>query len=153
MTLEFRQAQSSDLPMVRQITENAYSTWLPVLGYPPQPMTEDHAPRIARGEVFLACCEKDVCGLIVIESDNDDHDLIFSVAVDPIHAGNRIGQFLISEAEQRARANKKTSIKLYTNALMERNIVLYAKLGYMEKGRRPNPARPCFTIVDMEKKI
>ncbi|MCM0753303.1 hypothetical protein DEA98_26385 [Brucella pseudogrignonensis] len=42
---------------------------------------------------------------------------------------------------------------LYTNALMVRNIELYLKLGYRETGRRPNTARPGFTIVDMEKML
>ena len=42
-------------------------------------------------------------------------------------------------------------MRLYTNALMERNIVLYGRLGYRETNRRPNPRRPAFTIVDMAK--
>lgn len=115
-------------------------------------MTEDHAPRIERGEVLLACSQASVLGLIVVEAGHD-HDLIFNVAVDPEHAGKGIGTRLIGEAERRAKADGKSSMKLYTNALMGRNITLYLKLGYAETARRPNPSRPGFTIVDMAKRL
>ncbi|MBS0245153.1 MAG: GNAT family N-acetyltransferase [Proteobacteria bacterium] len=145
-----RSAQPADLAVIHSLTQKAYSVWLPVIGYPAQPVTEDHAPRLARGEILLACDDKGVVGLIVV-APAADHDLIFSVAVDPDHAGQGIGPRLIGEAERRAKANGKRSMTLYTNALMARNIALYQKLGYVETGRRPNPARPEFTIVDMDK--
>jgi len=152
MQTEIRNATLQDLPIVRRITERAYAVWLPVLGFHPQPVTEDHAPRIARGEVMLACVHDEVAGLIVVES-GDAHDLIFNVAVDPDHAGKGIGARLIAEAERRAKANGKSSMKLYTNALMSRNIALYSKLGYVETGRRPHPSRVNSTIVDMAKAL
>jgi ribosomal protein S18 acetylase RimI-like enzyme len=152
MQLQMRKAEPADLPVVRHITDKAYAVWTPVLGHPPQPVVEDHAPRIARGEVTLACEDSDVAGLIVVES-NDGHDLIFSVAVDPDHAGKGIGPRLIAEAELRAKANGQSCMRLYTNALMRRNITLYLKLGYVETGRRPHPSRPDSTIVDMEKRF
>ncbi len=61
------------------------------------------------------------------------------------------GHRLIAEAERQAFLAGKRRMTLYTNALMVRNIVLYLKLGYRETSRRPNTARPGFTIVDMEK--
>lgn len=42
-------------------------------------------------------------------------------------------------------------VRLYTNAKMERNIALYKAYGFHETGRRPNPYRPGWTIVDMAK--
>jgi ribosomal protein S18 acetylase RimI-like enzyme len=36
---------------------------------------------------------------------------------------------------------------------MERNIALYSAFGFQETGRRPNPYRPGWTVVDMSKKI
>lgn len=152
MSLTMRMAAPSDLLSVNSITESAYSVWIPVLGYPPLPVTDDHAPRIARGEVLLACEQEKVLGLIVVEA-GDDCDLIFNVAVDPDHRGKGIGQGLIAEAERRTRSRGKSSMKLYTNALMASNIALYSRLGYHETGRRPNPALPVATIVDMAKSL
>lgn len=152
MATEFKVATSADIPEIHAITRRAYSVWLPVLGYPPQPMTDDHAPRIERGEVLVAYEAGKVSGLIVVEP-GKDHDLIFSVAADPDCAGNGIGTRLIAEAERRARLAGKTCMKLYTNAFMTRNIAFYLKRGYCECGRRPNAARPGFTIVDMAKRL
>lgn len=63
------------------------------------------------------------------------------------------GPRLIAEAERQAFLAGKRRMTLYTNALIVRNIELYLKLGYPETGRRPNTARPGFTIVDMEKML
>lgn len=150
--IEIRAAGTEDLPVVHSITQKAYAVWLPVLGYPPQPMTDDHGPRIERGDILLACEGETVLGLIAVER-GDDHHLIFSVAVNPDNAGKGIGPRLIAEAEDHARLAGKARMTLYTNALMNRNIDLYRKLGYRETGRRPNSARPGFTIVDMEKML
>lgn len=150
--IEIRTANPEDLPVVHSITQKAYAVWLPVLGYPPQPMTDDHGPRIERGDVLLACEGETAIAIIAIER-GDDHHLIFSVAVDPDNAGKGIGPRLIAEAEYNARLAGKARITLYTNALMTRNIALYLKLGYREIGRRPNTAKPGFTIVDMEKAL
>jgi len=150
--IEIRAASVEDLPVVHAITQRAYAVWLPVLGYPPQPMTDDHSSRIERGDVLLACKGESVLGLIAVER-GEDHHLIFSVAVNPDNAGKGIGPRLIAEAEHRARLAGKIRMTLYTNALMSRNIDLYRKLGYRETGRRPNMARPGFTIVDMEKAL
>ncbi len=141
MGIDIRQAGAEDLAVVKDITERAYAAWLPVLHYPPVPVTEDYVPRIAAGNVFLAHEGEVICGLIVMEH-ADDEDTIFSVAVDPDHAGKGIGPKMMAEMENRAQAAGKRRMTLYTNALMERNIGLYQKLGYTETGRRPNPARP-----------
>lgn len=152
MQITFRLASAADKARIDQITERAYAVWQPVLGYPPQPVTDDHAPRIERGEITLALQAGTVVGLIAVEP-SAEYDLIFSVAVDPGMAGQGIGPQMIAEAEHRAAKAGKHSIKLYTNALMEKNIALYLRLGYRETGRRPNPYRPGFAIVDMEKPL
>ncbi len=43
-------------------------------------------------------------------------------------------------------------MRLYTNALMERKIALYRKLGYRKSGR-PRPGRTGMEIVNMEKRL
>jgi hypothetical protein len=36
---------------------------------------------------------------------------------------------------------------------MERNIALYSTFGFRETGRRPNPHRPGWVVVDMAKQV
>lgn len=91
-------------------------------------------------------------GLVVVER-RDDHALILSVAVNPSAHGRGLGRMLIAFAETRAAEAGLPEVRLYTNALMERNIRLYERLGYREAGRRRNPRRPAFIIVDMVKKL
>lgn len=55
--------------------------------------------------------------------------------------------------ESKAREWAQPEIRLYTNALMERNIALYRGFGFQETGRRPNPYRPGWMLVDMTKDI
>ncbi|GBQ88639.1 GNAT family N-acetyltransferase [Asaia krungthepensis] len=110
--IRIRAARSEDLATVHSITQRAYAAWLPALGYPAQPMTDDHGPRIKRGEVLLACHGEHVLGLIAVEP-SDDHHLIFSVAGDPDSAGKGIGPRLIAEAERQAFLAGKRRMDVY----------------------------------------
>lgn len=147
-----RAAGASDLPAVVRLTEAAYGQYLAILGAPPLPVTENYAPRIARGEVRLLEVGEDLAGLIVLEQEAD-HLMIFSVAVAPKHQGQGFGTALLDYAEREARSVGLPEVRLYTNAKMERNIAIYTAHGYRETGRRPNPRRPGFTIVDMVKPL
>ena len=70
-----RRATAGDEALVQAITEAAYAQYLPILGYPPVPVTEPYGPRIAAGEVWLL----EDAGLLVIER-HPDHAMIFSKA-------------------------------------------------------------------------
>ena len=148
----FRQAGASDQDAVVRLTTAAYAPYTALFGYPPLPVTEDYAPRIAQGEVWLLDAMAELVGLLVMEP-AEDHGLIFSVAVSPDHQGRGYGVKLLDFAEARTRSMGFSEIRLYTNARMERNIALYAAHGYAETGRRPNPKRPGWTIVDMAKPL
>lgn len=152
MSVRTRLAKTEDLAVIDGLTQRAYAVWQDLLGYPPTPMLEDYRPRIARDEIYLAVAADEIIGLIVLEREGG-HDTIFSVAVEPTHAGRGVGSRLMAFAEARARAAGQSELQLYTNALMTRNIELYLKLGYRETARRPNPIRPGFTIVDMAKTL
>lgn len=147
-----RGATPTDLSWVVSSTETAYSVYLPVLGYPPVPVTEDYAPRIAAGEVFIFSNDETKCGLVVIEA-HESWLEIFSIVVLPEFQGSGTGRAILNWVEDRATQSGKTEIRLYTNALMERNIGIYRRAGYVETGRRQNPKRPQFTIVDMAKPV
>ncbi|MER8972194.1 MULTISPECIES: GNAT family N-acetyltransferase [unclassified Mesorhizobium] len=147
-----RAARADDLPMVIWLTTDAYAPYTALLGAPPIPVTEDYAPRIERGEVWLLEHDGQTAGVIVLER-HDDHTMIFSVAVAPAFQGKGFGVALLNWAERQTRLWSLPEIRLYTNARMERNVSLYKAYGFRETGRRPNPYRPGWTIVDMAKAV
>lgn len=148
----FRPASSADLDVVTSITHDAYAPYKPLLGGPPLPMTEDYAPRIARRQVWLVERCGSVVGLMVLEP-GDRHLTIFSLAVPPAHQGQGVGRAIIAAAETMARTAGLTSLQLYTSDRMTRNIGIYTAAGFSETGRRPNPLRKGWVLVDMEKAL
>lgn len=150
--MKMRLAKTADLPVVAALTTAAYQPYTDLFGYPPIPVTEDYAPRIARGEVWLRDADGAVAGLSVIER-HADHLMLFSIAVSPDFQGAGNGVAMLRWVEDTAREWNVPEIRLYTNARMERNIALYSAFGFQETGRRPNPNRPGWTIVDMAKKV
>ena len=143
-----RLAGPDDLDAVMSLTERAYRPYTESFGAPPLPVTEDYRPRIAAGGVWLMEVEAELAGLIVLEREAD-HLLIFSIVVAPHFQGRGMGRTLLRFADGVARQAGYGEIRLYTNALMARNIAIYEAYGYRETGRRPNPKRPGWTIVDM----
>ena len=140
-------ATAADLDHVAALTRAAYAIHQG-LDRPPLPVSEDYAPRIARGEVWLAGTD----GLIVLEQ-HGDHLLIFSIAVRPQAHGQGLGRALMAFAEAQAKAAGLAEIRLYTNGRWTQNIALYQRLGYVETGRRDNPARPGWILVDMARRL
>jgi ribosomal protein S18 acetylase RimI-like enzyme len=152
MTDTFTQAVPADLAAVVALTEAAYRPYTVLLGAPPLPVTADYAPRIAAGDVWLRRTPTALAGLLVLEL-HPDHAMIESVAVAPDCQGQGHGVALLRLAETLAGQAGLTELRLYTNGRMERNIALYTAFGYRETGRRANPYRPGWTIVDMAKTL
>ena len=150
--MTIRKAVVGDLQAVVSLTTAAYAPYTSLLDAPPIPVTEDYAPRIARGEVWLLESGGELAGVLTLER-HEDHAMIFSVAVSPAFQGKGFGIKLLSHADQQTRSWGLPEIRLYTNAKMERNIALYLAYGYRETGRRPNPYRPGWTLVDMAKAV
>lgn len=147
-----RLARLDDLSAIVSLTTVAYAPYTALFGTPPIPVTEDYAPRIERGEVWLLEDGSELAGLIVIER-HDDHSMIFSVAVSPAFQGRKLGIRLLDFADEQTRSWGLPEVRLYTNSRMERNIALYTAYGYRETGRRPNPYRPGWVLVDMAKPV
>ena len=150
MTL--RRALAGGLQAIVSLTEAAYAPYTALFGAPPMPVTEDCGPRIERGEVWLLESGSELAGLVVIER-HPDHAMIFSVAVSPAFQGRKLGIALLNFAEEQARLWGLPEVRLYTNSRMERNIALYTAYGFHETGRRSNPYRPGWTLVDMAKAL
>lgn len=147
-----RLAGPSDLKAVTELTVAAYAPYTAMLGSPPLPVTENYAPRIEAGGVWLLEDERGLAGLIVLER-HPNYAMIYSVAVAPDRQGEHLGGRLLCFAEDKAREWELGDLRLYTNARMEKNIAMYRTKGYQETGRRTHPDRPGFTIVDMAKKV
>lgn len=145
-----RTATVSDLATVRDITNAAYASYTDLLGGPPLPVTEDYEPRIARDEVWLRDDGGVISALAVFER-HADHLLIFSLAVAPCFQRQGLGIELLRFVDTQAVEQGVAEVRLYTNARMERNIALYRAYGFQEMGRRPNPYRPGWMLVDMTK--
>lgn len=147
-----QQAEAGDFEVVRDLTIAAYEPYTALFGAPPMPVTEDYAPRIAAGEVWLLRDGGDIVGLMVVEP-HADHFLIYSIAIRPDRKGQGHGSFLLDWVERRARNAKVAELRLFTNARMTRNISLYAANGYLETSRHPNPKRADITQVNMAKPL
>ena len=150
--MAFRKALSTDLAAVAALTTAAYAPYTALLGAAPIPVTEDYAPRIERGEVWLLENGSELAGLIVLER-HADHVMIFSVAVAPAFQGKKLGIAMLDFADEQARLWRLPEVRLYTNSRMERNIALYSAYGFRETGRRAHPYRPGWTVVDMAKPV
>ena len=147
-----RLAGPGDLGFVRETTYAAYEAYLPVLGAMPLPVEADHGAAIAAGHVWLVSAEGADAGLMVLEA-AADHLMIESLAVLPGHQGRGLGQWMLGFAERQARDAGLPALRLYTNALMTRNIGIYQQAGFVETGRQPVPHRPGFIRVYMTKPL
>lgn len=147
---KMRLATADDLPTVRDISAAAYEPYAALLGGPPLPVTEDYAPRITRDEVWIRDDGGVVSALAVFER-HADHLLIFSLAVAPSFQRQGLGIELLRFVDAQAVEWGVPEVRLYTNARMERNIALYRAYGFQETGRRPNPYRPGWMLVDLAK--
>ncbi|WP_416424149.1 GNAT family N-acetyltransferase [Pseudomonas sp. App30] len=131
-----RLAQANDEPAIRHCAEQAYARYVPELGRKPAPMTADFAAQIAAGSVYVATDEHATLEGFVVFYAEDGHVLLENVAVLPSAAGRGVGKSLISFCEHTTRQLGINAVHLYTNEKMTDNLSMYAKLGYVEVGRR-----------------
>jgi ribosomal protein S18 acetylase RimI-like enzyme len=139
--MTMRPASPDDLETIATLTSAAYRPYSELFGAPPMPVTEDYTPRIERGEVWLREIGGQTAGLVVVEQ-HSDHLMLFSIAVSPAFQGAGHGLAMLRWLESKAREWAVPEIRLYTKAF-----------GFQETGRRPNPYRPGWTLVDMTKEI
>lgn len=78
--MTMRPASLDDLETIATLTTAAYRPYTELFGAPPIPVTEDYAPRIERGEVWLREIGGQTAYLVVVER-HADHLMLFSIAV------------------------------------------------------------------------
>ena len=148
-----RMALPGEADTVRALSAEAYlPVYLPLYGRPPMPAREDYAPRIARGEVWVAEIDARLAAVLVLEQ-LKDHLLLYSIAIRPAFQGRGLAAKLLAFADDQARQSGFSEIRLYTNEKMLRNQAIYARAGYREIGRRLHPNQSGLMLVDMAKTL
>lgn len=133
--LEIRLANQGDLNRIEEIVTMSYAKYVPIMGQKPAPMTADYGQIIEAGQIFVGIIENELVAMVVLK-DFADYVLIGSLAVAPGFQGRGLGKAMLNFAEQYARNRAKSQTRLYTNVLMEANIVIYQKVGYHIYDRR-----------------
>jgi ribosomal protein S18 acetylase RimI-like enzyme len=148
-----RLAVPDEADAVRALSAEAYlPVYLPIYGRPPMPARENYAPRIARGEVWVAEIDASLAAVLVLEQ-QPDHLLVYSIAIRPAYQGRGLAAELLAFADRHARDNGFSEVRLYTNEKMLRNQAIYARAGYREIGRRLHPNQSGLMLVDMAKRL
>lgn len=144
-----RAARADETRRVRDVVLAAYQHYVPVIGRPPAPILDDYSSRIAAGQVWVLDDEGALAGVIVLE-DGPDCFLLDNIAVQPDRQGMGCGRMLLDFTEAEAARRGWKAVTLYTNALMVKNIAIYAGRGYVERERRKEKG---FERVYMEKRL
>jgi GNAT superfamily N-acetyltransferase len=131
-------ASVDDASAIKQMVDSAYAKYIDRIGKPPAPMSEDYYSVIQTSQVFiLKEHNKSSIGAITLSFDDGSKTVkIDNLVVDPAAQGRGYGRVLMKHAENLALSQNIFILELYTNAKMYENIRLYAKLGFIEDGRR-----------------
>lgn len=131
-----RRATGADAAELARIATVAYGGYLPRMprGMRPGPMDDDYAAAIERAEVWVAEETGRVVGYVVLVAASD-HVLLENLAVVPDAQGRGVGRRLLALAEERGRAHRVDTIRLFTHITMVENQRLYARQGYVETSR------------------
>jgi GNAT superfamily N-acetyltransferase len=131
-----RRARPDEAAAVGALVEAAFARHVAAVGRRPAPMDDDHAAHIAAGEQWVSDAP-DGSGLssAIVLTEHDDHLHVDNVAVAPERQGQGLGRALLEFAEAEARRRGFDEVRLYTNAAMSDNLVMYPKLGYVEAAR------------------
>jgi len=129
-----RLAAVEDVPAIKRIVVAAYEKYIPRIGKPPAPMTDDYNGQVASGNVWVLELDGELLGLVVLVS-KPAYMLIDNVAVMPERQRSGLGRMLLAFAEVKARERGYLEVQLYTNEFMHENLAWYARLGYQETSR------------------
>ncbi|MBS0561900.1 MAG: GNAT family N-acetyltransferase [Proteobacteria bacterium] len=149
MQESIRLAGPEEAAAVADLVQRAYQPWVAIVGRRPAPMDDDYPAHVAAREVFVLPRDGRIAAVAVL-IDAPDHLMLDNVAVDPDLAGTGLGRVMMDFSEAEARRRGYRDLRLFTNALMTRNIALYERLGFAETHRRQEGA---FFRVFMSKPV
>jgi GNAT superfamily N-acetyltransferase len=135
LDLIVRPADANDVSAVRQCVVEAFSPYIARIGKHPAPMLLDFEVHTWDRHVWVAELDGAVVGVLV-QYETPDGFYIDTVAAAPRQQGRGVGRRLLVFAEQEALRRGFGSLYLCTNSKMVENQALYAKVGYVEYGRK-----------------
>jgi ribosomal protein S18 acetylase RimI-like enzyme len=130
-----RRGSEEEIRAIACIVQAAYQHYIPRIGQPPGPMTDDYRAQVASGNVWVLVLDGEIVGLVVLVPEPACM-LLENVAVAPDKQRLGFGRRLVEFAEARSRQCGYREIRLYTNELMHENLAWYRRLGYQEISRR-----------------
>ena len=130
-----RRARPADRTAVDAIVTAAYETYIERMSQKPGPMLDDYGLLIAAGAVSVIEEPAGMIAALIVLLPKLDHLLLDNIAVHPERQGQGLGRRLIAFAEDEARRQGRTELRLYTHVTMVENIALYTRLGFQETGR------------------
>ncbi len=110
-SFELRRAVVADAAAILELTREAYSKWIPVIGREPMPMTADYDEAVRKNRFDLLYVEGKLAALIETIAQADGL-LIENVAVSPFFQGRGLGRKLIAHAERLAASLGYREIRL-----------------------------------------
>jgi GNAT superfamily N-acetyltransferase len=125
----FRRATDLDRPAVETLQHAAYARNRRLLGVEPLPLQADYAEIFRSMEVWLAEERDQLRGVLILEPRVDDM-LIWSIAATPEAQKQGVGHIMLDAAEVRAKQLGRTTMRLYTGAVLEGLIRWYHHHGY-----------------------
>ncbi|KAH6973022.1 acyl-CoA N-acyltransferase [Ilyonectria sp. MPI-CAGE-AT-0026] len=132
-------AKTEDIPTVKAIVNDAYSKYVERIGKEPAPMTTDYYELMNTHDIFVLKTDINdtVVGSIVLSTDSESASIkINNLVVDTAAQGRGYGRVLMNYAEDLARSQGISALTLFTNIKMYENLSLYAKMGFIETGRK-----------------
>lgn len=142
-----RRATADDLPAIRAVIDAAYARYLTRMDKPPAPMLRDYGPSVEAGTTWVT--GSPITAVLTLYP-RDDHLYVENVAVAPSAQGRGLGRALLEFAEQEAARRGLPRMALVTHETMTENQAIYARLGYVETGRRSEDG---YRRVFMEKPL
>ena len=128
-----RRATADDLPAIKAIIDAAYAKYRERMDKPPAPLFRDYGPSVADGTTWVVGSPATA---VLTLYPRPDHLYVENVAVDPAAQGQGLGRALLAFAEEEAARRGLTRMDLVTHEAMTENLAIYARLGYVETGRR-----------------
>ncbi|KAJ5757698.1 uncharacterized protein N7511_006392 [Penicillium nucicola] len=131
------QATFEDIPAIKSMVNSAYSKYIPRIGKPPAPMSEDWEQAMRVHEVMMLKDNDQSVGSIDFLVDDQTNSLkINNVVVDAGAQGRGYGYWMMKYAETEARQRGLPRVTLFTNVKMTENVGFYGKLGFVETERK-----------------
>ncbi len=129
-----RRADIEEAAVIANLVDRAYREYLPRIGRPPSPMTDDYHAVLRDHEVWVVDGPDAVDAVLVLMPDADAL-FVDNLAVDPARQRNGLGRMLMAFAEDEAKRRGLTALTLVTNEHMTENIAFYTRLGFVETER------------------